>query len=323
MTRAPFSFSVHLLDQGGSRRQSWALRGKATYRIGRGPDNDLVLPFSWVSRKHAMIQVEANGICNLIDLGSANGTFVNGRRVYAPMPLRTGDRLEIGRTRLEFEQAAKAPAAAPVEENLDDRTVAFVEKEMVTILICDLHDYTKLTRQLGPQAISALLRQWTALAARLIETHGGILDKFIGDAALAIWRNGDRPETIRKVLAAALAIAEATGGLQAGEGLPPLAIGAAVNTGEAMLGNMGVDGHRDFTVIGDAVNMAFRLEELTSREQELDLLIGASTVADLPGADRSCRLLSCRVKGREEPVPAYACSFAGLRAYLQERGDRT
>jgi adenylate cyclase len=316
MTRAPFS--VHLLAEGGARRQSWPLAGKTTYRLGRGPDNDLVLPFSWVSRKHAMIQVETNGTCNLIDLGSSNGTFLNGRRVYAPAPLRTGDRLEIGKTKLEFEQAGVARVAAPAEEDLDDCTVAFVQKETVTILICDIHDYTRMSQQLGPQAVSELLRQWTSMAARLIGSHGGTVDKFIGDAALAIWRSGDRPETIRQVLSAALAIAEATRELATGDDMPALAIGAAMNTGEAMLGNMGVDGHRDYTVIGDAVNLAFRLEELTSRDRGLDLLIGADTVAALPGTDRYFRALSCPVKGREEPVPAYGCSFSTLRAYLQE-----
>ncbi|MEJ2031550.1 MAG: adenylate/guanylate cyclase domain-containing protein [Deltaproteobacteria bacterium] len=310
-------FSVHLLDEGGNRCQSWPLAGKTSFRLGRGRDNDLVLPFSRVSRKHAMIQVETSGTCNLIDLGSSNGTYLNGRRIYAPAPLRMGDRIDIGRTILEFEQIVKSTASAATEEDLDDRTIAFVQRETVTILICDIHDFTKFSQRLGVQVVSELLRKWTGTVDALIDSHGGTVDKFIGDAALAVWRNGDRPENIRQALAAALAIAAATRQLRTGD-LPALTIGAAINTGEAMIGNMGVDSHRDFTVIGDAVNLAFRLEKLTSREQGLDILIGADTAAVLVGADRYFRAFSCPVKGLKKPVSAYGCSFSRLNSYLQE-----
>lgn len=86
-TEEPAAF-LSLMNEQGSEVERWGFSGKSTYRLGRSDGNDIVLPFSWVSRKHAMIQVEENGVHNIIDLGSANGTTVNGRRVYTPTPCR-------------------------------------------------------------------------------------------------------------------------------------------------------------------------------------------------------------------------------------------
>jgi adenylate cyclase len=313
---------LYLLDSRQQRIESWKLEGKTIFHLGRGKDNDIVLPYSWVSRKHAMIQLEENGGCNLIDLGSSNGTGLNGRLVHAPMPLRSGDRLEIGKTILEFHQAAMAPAAVAMnEEDLDEGTVAFAHRAMVTVLICDIHDYTQLSRQIGDEAVSELLRLWTGIAARLVCEHGGSVDKFLGDAVMAVWReNGGSGEVVRQALAAVLALESATCRLGRDfPGLPwPLTVGAAINTGEAMMGNMGGGEHRDFTVIGDAVNLAFRLEELTSRDKGLDVLLGQDAVAVLPGDQHCFRQLECKIKDRQQPVLAYGCSFTQLRDYLRD-----
>jgi len=311
--------SMTLINDQGSEVECWALSGKNTYRLGRSNDNDIVLPFSWVSRKHAMVQVEENGVHNLIDLGSANGTSVNGRRIYTPAPLRTGDLVGIGKTRLVF-LGQEAPAVVEDETDLaDGRTVAFVQKEVVTVLLCDIHGFTRLSEQLGDQDVSRLLRLWSDKVTSLVRRYGGMVDKFIGDAVMAIWPGGsDQRGAILSAMQAALAIAVATRTLGKKWGGVPLdlEIGAALNTGEAVLGNMGGSGRRDYTVIGDMVNVVFRLEGMTSRQEGVDLIVGAATADWLAEADIYFTPRTFALKGKEASTQSFVCSFDQLQEYL-------
>jgi len=313
--------TLALLDGAGNQQHDWPLGVRATYTIGREKGNDIVLPFSWVSRKHAMIQVESNGRHNLIDLGSANGTMVNGRRVLTPTRLHPGDRVTIGKTVLLFQQAGEEePAGATVYGEAEERTVAFVEQETVTILICDIHDYTKLSEILGDQRVSALLQNWTAGVSQIVTRHEGMVDKFIGDAVMALWAGGEgTAHAIRQALRTALAIAAFTHGLKKNAPeLPwPLRIGAALNTGLAMVGNIGVNGKRDFTVVGDVVNVAFRLESQTDAKNNLDLIMGEEAAAHLTDFTPYFTPHRFTVKGKSEPIQTFGCSFKNLDAYLQ------
>src|SRR3989339_1904042 len=92
--------TLTLLDDQEANDHSWQLTDNTTYTLGRVANTDIMLPYSWVSRKHAMIQKEENGRFNLIDLGSSNGTFLNGRKIHTPVTLQNGDCLGIGSTRL-------------------------------------------------------------------------------------------------------------------------------------------------------------------------------------------------------------------------------
>lgn len=313
--------TLSLLDGTGNPQHDWSLGAKATYTIGREQGNDILLPFSWVSRKHAMIQVESNGRHNLIDLGSANGTMINGRRALTPTRLHPGDRIGIGKTVLVFQQSgAEEPAGPTVYDEAAERTVAFVEQETVTILICDIHDYTKLSELLGDHKVSTLLQSWTAGVSQLVTRHEGMVDKFIGDAVMALWAGSNgTAHGIRQALRTALAIAAFTHGLKRTvPELPwPLKIGAALNTGLAMVGNIGVDGKRDFTVVGDVVNVAFRLESQTDAAKNLDLIMGEEAAAYLTDLAPYFTPHRFTVKGKSEPVQTFGCSFKNLDAYLQ------
>lgn len=319
MTIPPPTATLALTNAEG-RNQQWELGNKTSYQLGREPKNDIALPFSWVSRRHAMIQVEENGGHNLIDLGSANGTRVNGRRIFTPTRLKSGDLIMIGRTELAFSQTALPQAPTLVDPLADDeRTVAFVARETVTILICDIHGYTRLAEMLGDRKISQLIQHWSGQVNKIVEEQGGTVDKFIGDAVMALWVGGEVGQAIRRALIAAVKISRLTAKL--GEKVPgldePLTIGAALNTGEAMMGNIGVDGQRDFTVVGDVVNIAFRLEEQTSQADGIDCLIGAESAARLDGLAGVGRELAFALKGRAGQTRARGCSFAELAAYLK------
>ncbi len=307
--------TLSLMDERGSPAKTWALAGKTSFRIGRGKGNDIELDNHLVSRQHLILQVEENGRVNAVDLGSANGTTVNGLRLYAPTPLRSGDRLRVGgQAELVFLQ--EAPAASLVTGELEDeQTVAFLTTGQVTVLVCDIRRFTSLSERLGPGQVSEIVKSWSRQANALVLRHQGRIDKFIGDAAMAVWAGGgiSPSQSVPLALACAVKIAEMTDKLSHALRPPlpwPLAIRAAINTGEAVLGNVGVDGNRDYSVIGDAVNVAFRLG--------LDILIGDQAAGFLdPGLVAACLSpCQCQLKGKSQPVSARGGMFVDLDRHL-------
>ncbi|MFZ5764956.1 MAG: FHA domain-containing protein [Thermodesulfobacteriota bacterium] len=311
----PAGVSIRLV---GGEETVWTLAGKTTFRLGRGADCDILLPFPWVSRQHAMIQAEANGSHNLIDLGSANGSLVNGRRVYGPVRLSPGDRIRIGKSELIFWQ--DRPAGDDTGETTDscgDETVAFLQRECVTVLVCDIRGFTPLSEEVGADAVSAFLTQWTKKVDEVVRKNDGHVDKFIGDAVLAVWGNGGEFATVARALLSALEISLWTGrlGLAAPIIGRELRIGAAVNSGEAVMGNIGVDGQRDFTIVGDVVNVTFRLQEMTSKHK-LDALVGEAAYRQLRDAAPFFTPHQYTLRGKAETARAYSIAFEVLRRYL-------
>ncbi|MBU0485601.1 MAG: adenylate/guanylate cyclase domain-containing protein [Proteobacteria bacterium] len=315
--------SLKELDSDGGITKIWALNGKNNFRLGRGPDNDITLPYTWVSRKHTMIQVDGLGLHSIIDLGSSNGTFLNGKRVICSCPLQNGDKILLGKTKLIFFQNTEEIPVFDIEHDATlDRTVAFLQRDVVTILVCDLRNFTHLSELIGNQLISKLLQYWTKQVSRIINQHNGIVDKFIGDAVMAMWIGGSNKANIKQALMTTLEIQHFTQNM--GENMPEIpfemGIGAALNTGEAIMGNMGVDGRRDSTVIGDVVNVAFRLEEITSTSG-MDLLMGGESAKYITDADSYFTVKGYSVKGKEEQILTYGCTFEELRKFIAVTAD--
>jgi adenylate cyclase len=144
-----------------------------------------------------------------------------------------------------------------------------------------------------------------------IEREGGVIDKFIGDAIMALFgapvTQGDAAD---RALAAALAMERALAGLNAelaAEGRPPLAIGVGVNTARVVAGNIGSHRRLNYSVIGDGVNVAARLQALTrTPDYHTNILISAATLAAARGRYVTRALGQVVVKGRTEPVELHA-----------------
>lgn len=306
------------LNETGSPKNVWNLKNKTNFRLGRGPENDIILPYSWVSRKHTMVQQEKSGIFTLMDLGSSNGTYVNNKRIYSPTIVNNGDIITLGKTTIRFVHIVEQKAAVEETEATLDMTIAYIQREVVTILVCDIHDFTSISEKLGNQVVSKLLQFWTKKVGSIIQEHDGLVDKFIGDAVMAVWTGSAVSRGVRNALRAALEISVAT--RKIGESVPglrnPLAIGSALNTGEAMMGNMGMTSHRDSTVIGDVVNVAFRLESLTIRD-DIDVIVGSNTAKHIDEIDKFFTKRELTVKGKKEQITAYVCTFDQLRYYLK------
>ncbi len=294
----------------------WHLRNQRTFRIGRHPENDFVLQESWISRKHAMIQQESNQQYHIIDLGSANGTFVNGTRIVTPTPLHTGDIIALGKTELIFTQQSAPKLKSASLQNLGDETIAFVNKQRVTILVCDIHRYTELSETVGNEQISKLILDWNKQATKIIHKYHGQVDKFIGDAVLAFWLQEDSYH-LDKVLSAAMTINKITTELGKKLHFPwPLTTGAAINSGTIMLGNLGVDGSRDFTMVGDAVNVAFRLESQTEANAK-EVILGQKTYEQLQQHHDIFTPQTFVLKGKNDNVQGYSTTFKKLATAIK------
>jgi adenylate cyclase len=143
---------------------------------------------------------------------------------------------------------------------------------------------------------------------RIIQTHRGFVDKYIGDAIMAFWGAPlSDPAHPERACRAALAMIETLSGLNASlraQGYPPLDIGVGINSGPAVVGNMGATERFNYTVIGDTVNLASRLEGL-NKTYGTHILISEHTRQGLGGSFLTRYIEPVRVKGKAEPVGVY------------------
>ena len=280
------------------------------WTIGRAFDNQVVVDDTSISRKHAMLQRLEGGDIVLVDLGSANGTFVNGRRVSVPVTLRPGDRITFGTTNCDF--TVPGAVAVLVPETLraaEFATRILQTRKLLTVMVVDVRGFTALTRQINEQTLSAVMGHWFQQASRITQRTGGWVDKYIGDAIMALWTH-EQEEPSR---------AQASGWLQAvaeilqmtakvGDRFPlpgPLKVGVGINTGFAVVSNTGPRDH-PYTAFGDTVNAAFRLESAT-RSLGCDVLVGEPSwqaLSRLHASDIFTRV-SVALKGYEGETTAY------------------
>ena len=175
------------------------------------------------------------------------------------------------------------------------------EKRTCTFLFTDVRGFTNLSEKLEPKEVTDIMNKVLTVQVKCIQAHGGMVDKFIGDACMAIFNAPlDLDEHEQRAVACARDMRTAIRMLQ--KELPePIAIGIGVNTGEAIIGNMGSDTRFDYSAIGDAVNTAARLESAT-KEAGVDLLIGESTRKQVPEAT-FCKKMY--VKGKKNALKVY------------------
>jgi adenylate cyclase len=177
-----------------------------------------------------------------------------------------------------------------------------------TILFSDIRKFTNLTEELGAQATVALLNGYFTVMVECIQKEGGMLDKFIGDAIMAVFgtplAHEDDPD--RAVRAAIRMMRELSGfnRERTENGLKPIEIGIGLNTDAVVSGNIGSPKRMDYTVIGDGVNLAARLES-ACKQYGSHILISQHTLDQLRGTYRMREIDSVVVKGKSEPVRIY------------------
>jgi len=182
---------------------------------------------------------------------------------------------------------------------LDDTAAG---KREVSVMFADLQGFTSFSEGRDPREVSDMLNTYLRVAIPpIVREHGGEIDRLMGDGIMATWgTRGDQPDHPRRAVEAALAVQRETSRIaDEHPGWPRFR--AAVNTGEALVGVLGAESGRSYTVVGDTVNLAARLE---SQAPPGRVVIGTTTLRAVPGA-RVEALEPLRVKGRSEAVDAY------------------
>ncbi len=181
-------------------------------------------------------------------------------------------------------------------------------KENMTVMFSDVRGFTTLSEKLDPEVLSAFLNRYLTPMTRLVFKNDGTLDKYIGDAIMAFFGApiSDKQHA-KKCCITALEMLDKLKEINkefAKEQLPPLDIGIGINTGDMSVGNMGSDIVRSYTVMGDAVNLASRLEGI-NKSYGTKIIISEFTYAQVK-ADFTVRELDwVRVKGKLLPVKIY------------------
>jgi len=180
------------------------------------------------------------------------------------------------------------------------------EKRRCTFLFTDLRGFTALSESVEPEKVTYIMNRVLTAQVEAVQKYNGCIDKFIGDAGMYIWNAPlDVKHHEQIAYKCALEIIENVKKVSdelVAEGLPPVAIGLGLNTGDAIVGNMGSQTRFDYSAIGDAVNTAARLESAT-KERNVDILIGEET-------EKFCGyklkvLESIKVKGKSKPLKIF------------------
>jgi adenylate cyclase len=191
------------------------------------------------------------------------------------------------------------------------------EERTVTVLFADLRGFTTLSEHLAPTEVVTLLNRYLDRMSAVIEAEGGIIDKFIGDEIMALFgapvaSGDDANRALRAALGMRTALATFNRELAA-EGRPPLAFGVGINTGPVVAGNIGSQRRLNYSVIGDAVNLAARLQTLTRREDfATDIIVSGTTLAAAGPGYPNRALGAIAVKGRAQSVEACALEIPAI-----------
>ncbi len=287
---------------------------KAVLTLGRDKNSDIVIIDLLASRNHAMIRRLGSNDYYLIDSGSSNGSFVNSHRVAIPRLLKSGDRIQIGGSELIFEQEhteEDVMDTISMEETIiSDRPVI----RQITVLVADIRGFTSLSESVNIRTLTRMMTTWFHNVTDVISSHGGIVDKFIGDCVFARWEfELDDAQSVIKALQAAVLINEVTEKLNNSSVHIPekLRVGVGINTGVA---SMGIG--QDATALGDAVNIAFRLESAT-KVLGTDIVMSESSYSSLPEQCLVGEKQHIRVKGKRDVLRICSMHFDDVKAVLQ------
>jgi adenylate cyclase len=182
-------------------------------------------------------------------------------------------------------------------------------REKVTILFSDIRDFTSLSENLSPEKVVELLNIYLGEMSNIIMNNGGTIDKFIGDAIMAFWGAPIITEDhADKALMSCTEMVEAlvsVNNMLREKGFDNLKVGIGLHTGYAILGNIGSENKLDYTVIGDTVNLASRVEGLT-KQYGFPVLLTEDTRAALSMEIPLGIVDAVRVKGKNIPIKLYA-----------------
>jgi adenylate cyclase len=292
------------------------LRAGAEDLVGRTVETVFADPNAWVVQ--AIDRVEASGVSDIrVDAVLAfNGEDVSVN--LTTLPLRNQTEKSIGSMLMiediSSEKRVKATMSRYMDPALADQLLGSNDDILggksieATVMFSDIRAFTTLTEDLGPQGTVALLNEYFSLMVDCIQHEGGMLDKFIGDAIMAVFGtpfpHDDDPD---RAVRASIAMLRELGRFNAervSRRLMAIDMGIGLATDTIVSGNIGSPKRMDFTVIGDGVNLASRLEG-ACKPYKAKLLISQNTQRGLRGTYRMREIDRVIVKGKTEPVAIF------------------
>jgi len=200
-----------------------------------------------------------------------------------------------------------------VRDKISDADADFLEpggeEKAITILFCDIRDFTRLSERMPPHDVMQLLSDYHSRMVEAVFAHGGTLDKFIGDAVMATFgtpdpRADDAQRAVDAAITMRLALAEFNSERHA-KNLAQIKHGIGIHAGSAVVGNVGTRERLEYTVIGDAVNVASRVASACKTTGE-DILISGAVKEQLASPPALRDVEPITFQGKSEPVQLFA-----------------
>ena len=215
---------------------------------------------------------------------------------------------------ISSEKRVKSTMARYMDPSLADQLVEGGEEMLggqskeASVLFSDIRGFTTLTEELGAQGTVQLLNEYFTIMVDCIQAEGGMLDKFIGDAIMAIFgtpfAHEDDPDRGVRCACEMMAQLNVFNADRVAKDKLPVDMGIGVNTGLVVSGNIGSPKRMDYTVIGDGVNLAARLESVC-KAYSAHILVSEFTISQLRGTFRTRDIDKVVVKGKTEPVGVF------------------
>jgi len=273
-------------------------------------------PNSWIVDKVRKVEKSQSGEVTMDAELEFGGSKVSAN--VSVLPLVSGENKKLG-TMIMFEDISgekrmKSTMSRYMDPGLADQLLAGGEDILggksttATILFSDIRGFTTLTEELGAQGTVSLLNEYFTIMVDCIQSEGGMLDKFIGDALMAAFGipipHADSEDRAVRSAIAMITLLHEWNGRRAAEGKKPVNIGIGLNTDIVVSGNIGSPKRMDYTVIGDGVNLASRLES-ACKQYSARILISENTHGKLRGTYRMRDIDDVVVKGKTQPVRIY------------------
>jgi len=196
-------------------------------------------------------------------------------------------------------------------------------RTQATVMFVDIRSFTAMSETLAPEQVLEFLNAYFANVVHLVFAHGGMVNKFIGDGMMAVWGVPDPlPDHAHRAVEAALAIRASVALYNAErlrKGDPAIAVGIGIHSGEVVAGNLGTPELIEYTVIGDTVNLASRLESVT-KSHHVDLVLSGSTFEAVRERFSGRKLGDEQIRGKAQPVEVFTIEDAAKAAAVASQG---
>ena len=159
------------------------------WKIGRHESCELKFASKMLSRHHAMLQRDETNQFMLIDMGSRNGSFVNGQRVAVPVTLHDGDEISLSDVHLQFRAPQGAPAPKPLQDKVSDLsgTLTLFSVKEITVLVVDVRGFTRMSQEIGENLLCQVMGTFFRKGGSILQAQNSWSQKYIGDAIMAVW----------------------------------------------------------------------------------------------------------------------------------------